>query len=50
VVVVGQERVEPALKLIELQEKTAKLGVNITPEVRQLVGSDSANQTTLPIE
>jgi hypothetical protein len=40
----GQARVEAALKLIELQdaklaelqEKTAKLGVNITLEVRQL--------------
>ena len=46
--VAGQERVEAALKLIELQdaklaelqEKTAKLGVNITLEVRQLVQSD----------
>ncbi len=38
--VAGQERVEAALKLIELQEKTAKPGVNITLEVRQLVQSD----------
>jgi hypothetical protein len=46
--VAGQERVEAALKLIELQdtklaelqEKAAKLGVNITLEVRQLVQSD----------
>lgn len=44
----GQERVDAALKLIdlqdaklaELQEKTAKLGVNITLEVRQLARSD----------
>jgi hypothetical protein len=46
--VAGQERVEAALKLIELQdaklaelqEKTARLGVNITLEVRQLVRSE----------
>lgn len=46
--VAGQERVDAALKLIdlqdaklaELQEKTSKLGVNITLEVRQLVRSD----------
>jgi len=46
--VAGQERVEAALKLIELQdtklaelqEKAAKLGVNITLEVRHLAPSD----------
>ena len=46
--VAGQERVEAALKLIdlqdaklaELQEKTSRLGVNITLEVRQLVRGD----------
>ena len=46
--VAGQQRVDAALKpielqdakLAELQEKTAKLGVNITLEVRQLVRSD----------
>jgi hypothetical protein len=44
----GQDRLEAALKLIELQdaklgelqEKTARLGVNITLEVRQLIQSD----------